>query len=180
MRPSSSLSVSAREKGRARLDAFRKQKLKKKSREEEEEEEEEAAPLSAPTVNAVDGIVDADADAAGFVRGGIEKTGVLDEKDAVCGKKYYLSSTRAEVMKREAEANGLIEYIDNYDSITKGNAHMGCWRKIRNDAVKEKERREEEALRNRARNMSAEEWHAELEDLMKEAEEIMARMNVQR
>jgi len=99
---------------------------------------------------------------------------------AVCGKKYYLSSTRAEVMKYEAEANGLIEYIDNYDSITKGNAHMGCWRKIRNDAVKKKERREEEALRNRARNMSAEEWHAELEDLMKEAEEIMARMNVQR
>jgi len=80
---SSSSSASAREKGRARLDAFRKQKSKKKSREEEEEEEEEeAAPLSAPTVTAVDGIADADADAAGFVRGGIEKTGVLDEKEA--------------------------------------------------------------------------------------------------
>ena len=79
---SSSSSASAREKGRARLDAFRKQKLKKKSREEEEEEEEESAPLSAPTVTAVDGIADADADAAGFVRGGIEKTGVLDEKEA--------------------------------------------------------------------------------------------------
>jgi len=79
---SSSSSASAREKGRARLDAFRKQKSKKKSREEEEEEEEKAAPLSAPTVTVVDGIADADADAAGFVRGGIEKTGVLDEKEA--------------------------------------------------------------------------------------------------
>ena len=98
----------------------------------------------------------------------------------VCGKKYYLSSTRAEVMKYEAEANGLIEFIDHYDLITKGNAHMGCWTKIRNDAVKKKERREKEALRNKALSMSAEEWHAELQDLMKEAEEIMARMNVQK
>ena len=43
---------------------------------------ESPPPLEAPTATAVDGIADAYADAAGFVHGGIEKTDVLDEKEA--------------------------------------------------------------------------------------------------
>ena len=94
---------------------------------------------------------------------------------AVCGGKYYLSSTSSEVMKYEAEANGLIGFIDNYETITKGKAHMDCWRVIRNDAAKKKEKREKEVLRDRYRNMTAEQWDAERKALIEKAAKIWAK-----
>jgi hypothetical protein len=94
---------------------------------------------------------------------------------AVCGGKYYLSSTSSEVMKYEAEANGLIGFIDNYETITKGKAHMDCWRVIRNDAAKKKEKREKEVLRDRYRNMTAEQWDAERKALIEKAAKLWAK-----
>ena len=86
-----------------------------------------------------------------------------------------MSSTSSEVMKYEAEANGLIGFIDNYETITKGKAHMGCWRVISNDAAEKKEKREKEVLRNRARNMTAEQWDAERKALIEKAAKLWAK-----
>ena len=69
----------------------------------------------------------------------------------------------------------MIGFIDNYETITKGKAHMGCWRVISNDAAEKKEKREKEVLRNRARNMTAEQWDAERKALIEKAAKLWAK-----
>ena len=52
---------------------------------------------------------------------------------------------------------------------------MGCWRVIRNDAAKKKEKREKEVLRDRYRNMTAEQVDAERKALIEKAAKLWAK-----